>query len=95
MAAKNGTIVQTLSGQEKLIGAGRTAGQQAVYQLATLGCSLGIAIVGGLVTGFILRLPIWDKVPDEELFLDHHNFEVPEEEANEKEGINGNFTSVF
>lgn len=34
----------------------RSAGTQALYQLAALGCTLGFSIVGGLLTGAVLRL---------------------------------------
>ncbi|CAF0904750.1 unnamed protein product [Didymodactylos carnosus] len=42
-------------------GVSRTPLQQVGYQAATLGVTLLIAIGGGLITGFILRLPIFNK----------------------------------
>ena len=36
-----------------------TAGKQAGYQLAALGVTLLFALVGGVVTGFIMKIPIW------------------------------------
>lgn len=80
MAPTGGTVVHTFEGQKNMTGDGRTAGVQALYQLSTLGCCLVISIAGGLVTGLILRLPLWDSIPTEELFLDQHNFEVEEKE---------------
>ena len=38
---------------------GFTAGKQAGNQLAALGVTLVIALVGGAITGFIMKLPIW------------------------------------
>ena len=32
--------------------------------------TLGMAIVGGLITGFILKIPIWDNPNDEQLYDD-------------------------
>lgn len=96
MAPTGGIVVHTFEGQKNITGDGRTAGAQALYQLSTLGCCLGISIAGGLVTGFILRLPFWDSIPTEELFLDQHNFEVEEkEEVKEKQspGIQ-NFSEI-
>ncbi|XP_017784382.1 PREDICTED: ammonium transporter Rh type A isoform X2 [Nicrophorus vespilloides] len=39
-------------------GLGRTSAQQAGYQLAALGCTLGIAIVSGLFTGLFVSSPL-------------------------------------
>jgi ammonium transporter Rh len=36
-------------------GLGRTAGEQGLYQFAALGTTIGIAILGGAITGFILN----------------------------------------
>ncbi|XP_021514713.1 ammonium transporter Rh type A [Meriones unguiculatus] len=46
-------------------------------QAAALGTSIGIAIVGGLITGLILCLPIWDQPPDEYCFDDSVYWKVP------------------
>ncbi|XP_059837619.1 ammonium transporter Rh type A-like [Hypanus sabinus] len=58
----------------------RTAMQQAGYQAAGLGISLAVALFGGLITGFILRNPIWGQPPDEDCFEDQIYWEVPEGE---------------
>ncbi len=51
---------------------------QTLYQLAGLGLTIGIAIVGGLVTGLILRIPLIDQVKyNEEMFEDHLFWETP------------------
>ena len=58
----------------------RTAFGQAGYQLAALAVTLGIAIVGGLLTGILLRTPLVEQVNDEELmFDDETTFKTPED----------------
>ncbi|NXG23181.1 RHAG protein, partial [Grallaria varia] len=54
----------------------QTPGQQA----AALGSTLGIALVGGALTGAILKLPFLGQLPDENCFDDSVFWEVPEEE---------------
>jgi len=61
-------------------GENRTAGGQALYQLGALGVTLAIAIVGGSLTGLILRAPIFDNVPNDQHFDDAYFWEVPEDE---------------
>ncbi|KAL6053898.1 hypothetical protein STEG23_003725 [Scotinomys teguina] len=39
-------------------------------QAKALGSSIGLAVVGGLITGLILKLPIWDQPPDEDCYDD-------------------------
>lgn len=59
-------------------GDGRTGMQQAGYQLAALAMTLAVSIVGGLVTGLVMRLPIFEQVTDEdELFDDEPNWQTP------------------
>ncbi|KAL4630569.1 ammonium transporter Rh type A [Arapaima gigas] len=53
----------------------------AGMQAAALGCSLGFALVGGAITGLIIRLPIWGQPPDQNCFDDSIYWEVPEEEG--------------
>ena len=43
---------------------------QAGYQLTALAITLGIAILGGVFTGLIMRLPILETIRDEELMFD-------------------------
>ncbi|KAM6185141.1 ammonium transporter Rh type A [Rhynchocyon petersi] len=45
-------------------------------QAAALGSSIGTAIFGGLITGAILKLPIWDQPPDENCYDDSVYWEV-------------------
>ncbi|CAG7724067.1 unnamed protein product [Allacma fusca] len=60
-------------------GLNRSATEQAVYQLAALGVTLLIGLVGGAVTGAILRIPLFNKVPQEQIFDDTQFWQVPEE----------------
>ena len=50
----------------------RTVHQQAGYQLAALGTSLGIAIFGGLISGLVTgnHNPLFEPLPDEHFFDD-------------------------
>ncbi|XP_011496592.1 PREDICTED: ammonium transporter Rh type A [Ceratosolen solmsi marchali] len=48
----------------------RSAGQQAAYQLLALAVTLAVAIVSGLITGFILRMPICGNIAEEQKFDD-------------------------
>ncbi|XP_069742796.1 ammonium transporter Rh type B-like isoform X2 [Narcine bancroftii] len=56
----------------------RSAIEQAGYQAAGLGASLGLALIGGLITGFILRIHVWGQPPDQNCFDDHIYWEVPD-----------------
>ena len=57
-------------------------GLQAGYQLAALGLTLGLAIVSGALTGFVLKLPFIDQVKEkEEMFEDHLFWETPSDYA--------------
>ncbi|XP_062947649.1 ammonium transporter Rh type C [Cynocephalus volans] len=54
---------------------------QAKFQIFGLLVSLGMALVGGIIVGFILRLPIWGQASDENCFEDSIYWEVPEEKS--------------
>lgn len=61
-------------------GDGRTGVQQAGYQLAALAMTLTVSIVGGLVTGLVMRLPLFEQVHEEdELFDDEPNWLTPDD----------------
>nr|XP_020026255.1 ammonium transporter Rh type A isoform X2 [Castor canadensis]XP_020026256.1 ammonium transporter Rh type A isoform X2 [Castor canadensis] len=47
-------------------------------QAAALGSSIGTAVLGGLITGLILRIPIWEQLPDEYCYDDSVYWKVPE-----------------
>lgn len=69
-------------------GAGRSALSQALFQLASLGLTLGIAIVGGVITGFLIKVPLFEQVKDDEaLFEDRLFWEVPEDEEHSEENF--------
>ncbi|XP_063055383.1 ammonium transporter Rh type B [Engraulis encrasicolus] len=57
------------------------ASTQGVRQAISLAVTLGIALLGGLITGFILKLPIYGAPPDTACYEDSLYWEVPEEEA--------------
>nr|AGA93878.1 RhAG [Porichthys notatus] len=58
---------------------------QASMQAAALASSLGFALVGGAITGLIMKLPFWGQPPDQNCFDDSLYWEVPEDEG-ENEG---------
>jgi len=68
---------------------GRTFSLQAQMQLAALGTSICFGSVGGMVTGFILRVKCcFDGAPSDEMFSDLPFFEELEE-VNEKIEVEG------
>ena len=61
-------------------GLGRTAGMQGGYQIAALAVTLGMALVGGVLTGYLMRIPIIERVDEEEeMFDDEPHFITPED----------------
>jgi ammonium transporter Rh len=69
-------------------GLGFTKEQQAAHQVAAMVVTFLVAIVGGLVTGVILNLPIWQRVSDGELFEDYHTWVVEEEKSSVLDSLN-------
>lgn len=69
----NSTIAEFKAG-----GDGRSASTQAGYQLAALVLTLGMAIIGGLLTGLFLKSPIFKQMEDSDLFDDEKNWKLPE-----------------
>ncbi len=63
---------------ELLPGLGRSASEQGGYQFASVCVTLAIALSGGVVTGGILRLPFFGRVPRDHLFDDHQFWELPQ-----------------
>lgn len=59
----------------------RTAQSQAVYQALSLVVALGFALLGGILVGFILKIPILGSPPDTQCFEDEIFWEVPEEDG--------------
>nr|XP_056700886.1 ammonium transporter Rh type A-like [Euleptes europaea] len=71
----NVTVAEaTLAGQEL----GRTVSQQALCQAAGLGVSFVISLVGGYLTGLVLKLPFLAQPPDELCFDDGLYFKIQE-----------------
>ncbi|NXA63968.1 RHAG protein, partial [Mohoua ochrocephala] len=70
-------IIVTAVKEERRNGHLLTPGMQA----AALGSTLGIALVGGALTGAILKLPFLGQVSDQNCFDDSAYWEVPEEET--------------
>ena len=61
-------------------GDGRTPVQQGGFQIAGLALTLGMAIVGGLITGLVMKLPCIERFDDEEdMFDDGPNWKTPED----------------
>ncbi|KAJ3602754.1 hypothetical protein NHX12_030502 [Muraenolepis orangiensis] len=58
-------------------GLGRSAQEQALYQVAAIFSTIAVAAVGGVLTGFILKLPFLASPPDDNCFDDEIFFEVP------------------
>lgn len=75
-------------------GLGRTASAQAGYQLAALSVTLGIAILGGLLTGLILRIPFIEQVDENnELFDDQSNWLTPKDFSDRNSSLNSSSNS--
>ncbi|XP_027004643.1 ammonium transporter Rh type B [Tachysurus fulvidraco] len=62
-----------------------TVSNQAVMQIISLAVTLGMALLGGLIVGFILKLPIYGAPPDTLCFEDSIYWEVPGEEEGDEE----------
>ncbi|XP_039864188.1 solute carrier family 12 member 5b isoform X2 [Simochromis diagramma] len=58
-------------------GLGRTAQKQALFQVAAIFSTIGLSALGGILTGFLLRLPYFASPSDDFCFDDKPFFEVP------------------
>ncbi|XP_059500071.1 ammonium transporter Rh type B-like [Stegostoma tigrinum] len=58
----------------------RSAKQQGLYQALGLAVTLGFGLIGGVIVGFIMKLPIWGQPPDTQCFTDQPYWEVPEDD---------------
>jgi hypothetical protein len=45
--------------------------------MALLGMSIGIGFTTGILTGLIMRLPLFEQLDEDEYFDDELNFEIP------------------
>ncbi|XP_052089957.1 ammonium transporter Rh type A-like [Mytilus californianus] len=78
-------------------GLGRSGVEQGGYQMVALIITLAIALVGGTITGFILKLPFCDRPDGDSLFDDRVHWNVSTEgypsgvvTNGERNGINSN-----
>lgn len=62
-----------------------TAQGQGIRQAVSLAVTLGIALVGGLIVGFILKLPIFGAPSDAICYEDGIYWEMPGEESHENQ----------
>ncbi|XP_073324146.1 rh50-like protein [Pagrus major] len=58
-------------------GLGRTAKEQALYQVAAIFSTIAASIVGGLLTGFVMNLSFMASPSDEGCFNDEVFFDMP------------------
>ncbi|KAK5923880.1 hypothetical protein CgunFtcFv8_000808 [Champsocephalus gunnari] len=58
-------------------GLGRTAREQALFQVAAVFSTIGVSTLGGILTGFVLKLPYLAPPSDVFCFDDQLFFEVP------------------
>ncbi|XP_028264944.1 rh50-like protein [Parambassis ranga] len=58
-------------------GLGRSAQEQALYQVAAVFSTIGVSALGGILTGLVLRLPYLASPSDDFCFDDEPFFEVP------------------
>uniref|UniRef100_A0A8C7PR75 Rhesus blood group family type B glycoprotein n=1 Tax=Oncorhynchus mykiss TaxID=8022 RepID=A0A8C7PR75_ONCMY len=63
----------------------QTPSKCGVRQAISLAVTLGIALLGGLITGFILKLPIYGAPPDTICFEDGIYWELPGEGGSQEE----------
>lgn len=67
------------AGRDPLLGASaRGPWDQAGIQFGAIFIALAISIVGGAITGAILRLPIWTQVHPNDMHDDIEFWEVPD-----------------
>ncbi|KAM5256476.1 ammonium transporter Rh type A [Ctenodactylus gundi] len=59
------------------IASGVQNGSSVTRQASALGSSIGIAVVGGVLTGLILKIPLWEQSPDMHCYDDSVYWEVP------------------
>merc|ERR1719186_532979 len=87
----NGTMVLTQN--STAIVTGRSAISQGGYQMAAVMCTLLIAIVGGLLTGFLVRY--LDTPKSDEIFSDSSYWIVPEDDVENNGSENGELKGLL
>lgn len=73
-------------------GLGRTAKEQALYQVAAVFLTIGVSALGGVLTGFVLKLPYLASPSDDFCFDDELFFDVPPDYDSPVKLINVNTT---
>lgn len=63
-----------------LVGDQRTAQRQGLFQALGLVVTLAFALIGGVIVGFVMKLPFWGPPPDTQCFTDQPYWELPEDE---------------
>lgn len=58
-------------------GLGRTAQEQALFQVYAVLSTIGLSALGGIITGFVLKLPFLASPPDDFCFDDELFFDIP------------------
>ncbi|KAM9856305.1 rh50-like protein [Aulostomus maculatus] len=60
-------------------GLGRTAKEQALFQIAAIFSTIGLSALGGILTGFVLKLSCLASPSDDSCFDDKLFFDVPQD----------------
>lgn len=61
-------------------GFGRTAAEQGGYQLLGIASTICFAVIAGIFTGLLLKMPAMRKLNNEELHNDEIYWEMPDAE---------------
>ena len=73
---------------------GRTASTNAGYQLASLALTLGIAIVGGLFTGWLTSRSFFEPVPVLSFFDDQYHWDSCQIEHQQLKELKNEITTI-
>ncbi|CAI9737590.1 ammonium transporter Rh type A-like [Octopus vulgaris] len=96
LPASNGTeFIRIGSSMSIELGAGRSAIEQGGYQMLALVITLAIAVVGGALTGVILKfVPVLDQPHDDNLFDDKKYWHIPVDEESTQNGDTNQLAQV-
>ena len=65
-------------------GLGRSGLQQGGYQMAALALTLAMAVVGGAITGLVMRMPLFSQIKESDaLFEDEAGWLMPSSSSSE------------
>jgi ammonium transporter Rh len=76
-------------------GLGFTKEQQAARQVVAMLVTFVIAIAGGVLSGLIMDMPIWQRVTDNQLFEDSHTWVVEEEKVDFIDAMNNTIKADY